>query len=124
MLQHMIAYWSNHMLLQMILHLPEQIIMEFLASVSIHKRKVSSGDGPSTVSISTQIFVTISISAVINFLLICRSQFTVILLLSEDILFVGYSLPYIVRTPARIMYYRTYQFPLTCISRSRFISDH
>ena len=30
-----------------------------------------------------------------------------------------YSLRYIIRTPVRIIYYRTYQFPLTRISRSR-----
>ena len=35
-----------------------------------------------------------------------------------------YSLRYIIRTPVRIIYYRTYQFPLTRIFRSRFISDH
>ena len=34
-----------------------------------------------------------------------------------------YSLRYIICTPVRIIYYRTYQFQLTYISRSRFISD-
>ena len=35
-----------------------------------------------------------------------------------------YTSRYIIRTPVRIIYYRTYQFPLTCTSRSRFISNH
>ena len=35
-----------------------------------------------------------------------------------------YSLRYIIRTPVRIICYRTHQFPLTRISRFRFISDH
>ena len=43
----------DNSLKQMILPLSEKIIMEFLASVSIHKKKVSAGGAPSTVSIST-----------------------------------------------------------------------
>ena len=53
---------------------------------------------------------------------------------SADILFIlprfspeggwCYTLRYIIRTPVRIIYYRTYQYPLTYIFRSRFMSNH
>ena len=61
----------------MILPLSAQAIMEFLASVSIHKRKVSSGGVSSTFAISV-------LTNVLKYLTLYFSRFLIFVLVSSD----------------------------------------